>query len=329
MTTPPSQSRRYRQPIVFGLSPGPRQTSEGDTYKSTLQDSTKTKTSIRFKTHASALRALFPNDQYSLRGANSSSSTNATTDGDGDDDDDDLAYATYSLESLRNLSWLSGSGYDLLALYVENVTYTDSRGRRRQCTYNPLMIENFADPIMTGREELGVPKLFSDIDVDSTTDDDNTSIKATISWRGATWMEMRVDSLQQQQQQQHHPSLDSGDSNVTTCATATSPSPPQQSEGLLVHKYIPSSGGDINNGKPDADYDVLIHNDPGAETVKTTYLASPSDAKVVIHNLGSQKLPTLCNVVDGLSRIPILEIVDARMVEIKGMSDLSNLERLN
>ncbi|KAJ9631312.1 hypothetical protein H2204_008254 [Knufia peltigerae] len=304
MTTAPTL--RYRQPVVFGPSPGPRQNSQGDTYKSTLKDSTKTKTTVRFKTKASAIRALFPNEQYSLP----------------DTGDDDFAYATWSLESLRNLSWLSGSGYDLLALYVEDVMYTDSHsGRRRHCTYNPLMIENFADPIMTGREELGVPKLFSDIDiaVDETENASSLTLKATVSWRGSTWMELRVPSLRQQ----HRPSLDTSAKTDTPTKTT-----PPHCEGLLVHKYIPSSGGGVN-GKPDADYDVLIHNDPGAADIKTTSVADPSETKISIHNLGSQKLPTLCNVVDGLARIPILEIVDARMVEIQGMSDLSNLERLN
>ncbi|KAM6482937.1 hypothetical protein HDV62DRAFT_359765 [Trichoderma sp. SZMC 28011] len=48
------------------------------------------------------------------------------------------------------------------------------------------MLENLTDPIITGREELGVPKLYSDVDIE---ENDNTcSVK--ISWRGKVYEQL-------------------------------------------------------------------------------------------------------------------------------------------
>ncbi len=282
-------SLRYRQPTVFGPAPGPRQDAHGHAFTSTLKQSTISKTTIKFKTSASVLRNLFPNSNYSF------------------DNHSEIAQASFSIESLRNLAWLGWQGYDLLALYLHDVIYTDSHGRQRRGTYVPVMIENLADPIITGREELGVPKLFSDIDISRT----DTSVKVSVSWRGAQWATLEVEGLKAEQ----------------PATPAERDSNGSESEGLLVHKYIPSTGGD--GAQPDADYDVLILNVPNASAVKSISVAEPAGVSVQIHNLGSQKLPTLHTVVDGLARIPVLEIVEASVTELQGVSDLSNVERLS
>ena len=231
------------------------------------------------------LRNLFPNGQYSFQ------------------DTATVAIASFSLESLRNMAWLGGGGYDLLALYIHDICYKEANGRIRNGIYCPVMFENLADPILTGREELGVPKLFSDISISK----NESSGLVKVSWRGAQWAELEWKDMQK-------------DENASNGAPGIG-----TSEGLLVHKYIPSTGG----GKPDADYDILILNDPASSSIRSRYTAAAANVRLEIKDLGAKALPTLQPVIGRLAELPIYEIMGGTLTEYQGVSDLSNLERLN
>ena len=123
----------WRQPIVFGPLPGPRQDSFGRTHSQSLQSSTSTKRVIKFKTSATLLRNMFPNDRYSFAKP------------------DTVATASFSLESLENLEWLGGRGYDLFALYIHGVSYKLGDGQVLNGTYCPVMFENQTDPVSLSR----------------------------------------------------------------------------------------------------------------------------------------------------------------------------------
>jgi acetoacetate decarboxylase len=211
---------------------------------------------------------------------------------------DTVAYAAFTVESLRNLTWLSGGGYDLAALYVHGVLHKSSDGQVRKGSFCPVMLENLADPIITGREELGIPKLFSDIKINR----DETSYRAEISWRGAQWAVVELEHLQ--------PSTDGTEPN-------------NSDEGLFVHKYIPSADVD----KPDADYDAF-HPTDRVSAVHSTLVTDSSTAKLKFHDLGPRALPTLHPIAARLAELPVLEIVRATVTEYDGILDWSKQERL-
>ena len=273
--------QRWRNPLAFGLLPGPRQDAFGQSHAESLRQSTITKATIKLKTSATLLRNLFPNGQYSF------------------EKPDTVAVASLSLESLDKMAWLAGGGYDLLALYIHDVCYKQADGRIIKGTYCPVMIENLADPILTGREELGVPKLFSDIEISRT----ESSCLAKVSWRGAQWAELEWKDLRQD----------------STSAEGTQ----ESNEGLLVHKYIPSTGNS-NFGRADADYDVLIPNDREMSAVRSRFAACPADVRLEIKDLGWEKLPTLHPVVSRLAELPVFETLGAAVVEYQGVPDFSN-----
>ncbi len=89
------------------------------------------------------------------------------------------------------MAWLGGGGYTHLGLYVHGVQYVKKDGTTISGTYLPVLFENLTDPIVSGREELGMPKLFCDIE---TSDQDN-AYRVAASWRGAPFIELVLDGL--------------------------------------------------------------------------------------------------------------------------------------
>ncbi|KAK4069053.1 hypothetical protein Trihar35433_5632 [Trichoderma harzianum] len=105
---------------------------------------------------------------------------------------DTVAVASFSVETLSNMAWLAGgSGYNLLGFYIHDVRVEDQKGLQRKGTYCPVMLENLTDPIITGREELGVLKLYSDVDIEES--DNTCSVK--ISWRGNVYEQLSWQQL--------------------------------------------------------------------------------------------------------------------------------------
>src|ERR1700761_1716630 len=90
--------RFWRMPTAFGPMPGPRQDSSGQTFEAQLQRTMTTKATITIRTNAEYLKRLLPSESYSLTSI------------------DNLGTASFSVESFKDLAWLGGGGYDLLAL---------------------------------------------------------------------------------------------------------------------------------------------------------------------------------------------------------------------
>ncbi|MCJ1471568.1 hypothetical protein MMC13_000208 [Lambiella insularis] len=303
----------WRQPVVFGLMPGPRQDSSGIAYHPSSPASSVTATII-FRTSATLLRTLFPNSSYRF----------AKT--------DTVAVASFSVQTLKNLHWLAGGGYDLLGLYFHDVQYTTSTGEIVQGTYCPVMFENLADPILFGREELGFPKLFSDIAIDH--DDRSKGVsEARVSWRGAEWAKLSWKDLKKRPQEAVADvaaiERTTENSDRAQPVTHDSTDGQDQAQGLFVHKCVPVSDM-VDRGKhrADAEYDVFYLSYFGAKGTKTTKILKAAHADVNINDLGFQKLPTLHHIVKRLMEIPVFEVMVASIVEAEGIGDLLGARRL-
>lgn len=68
----------------------------------------------------------------------------------------------------RKVDWLAGRGYNLIAVNASAVY----QGKREELCghFTLVMWENLADPILTGRELQGIPKVFADISDHTITD---------------------------------------------------------------------------------------------------------------------------------------------------------------
>jgi len=276
----------YRQPSVFGPMPGPRQDFEGRSRITASANATFRTASIRFKTSRTLLKTLLPNSTYSFAGNGS------------------IAYATLSQTTLSRLDWLAGGGYNLIGLYIHGVQVKGANEEVTSGSYLPVLFEDLADPIISGREELGFPKVFSTIDVQTRED----SLDVTTSWRGATWGRMSLTGLHTEE---------------------TSDPSPSETPGLLVHRYMPGVGSE-HKGIPEAEYPVFVDSAKDAEAVRPRIkrVHKAQTGTFHIDALDWSQLPTLHHIVSRLAEVPVYEVVDARVVDGDGVADVASAHRI-
>ena len=189
-----SNPLRLRMPASFGPAMGPRQVPEGVTIDDAASHA-RTSLSAAFRAPAQSLRALLP-EGFDLRGE---------------------PLLVIELSYMREIEWLAGRGYNIAGVKIP-VTFR-GRSRRIDGMFFAILWESLADPILTGREELGVPKLYAEIA-------DPRIFKGrqvhTASWLGFNFMELEVSGL---------------------CEAVASDRPPfDPGEGVLQWKYFPKTG---------------------------------------------------------------------------------------
>ncbi|CAK4030377.1 FAD binding domain-containing [Lecanosticta acicola] len=279
-----------RMPIAFGPMPGPRQTHYGQARPGV--HSTFTTASIRFKTSRTLLQNLFPPGKAGYRFKDPAGT---------------IAYASFRQITFNKMDWLGGGGYSHLGLYIHGVEYTHPEtGKTVNGTYMPILFENLADPILSGREELGMPKVYSGIDVFRRGE---AGYHIRTSWQGVNWGSFSLSDLKLL------------DPSVSASAV------PDDGDGILVHRYMPSVGKE-NKAKAEADYacfDAFAETEPKPKVFKSWEAGS---AKLEIDGGDWASLPTLHHVVGRLAEIPIYEVVEARVVEGAGVSDVAGCTRV-
>jgi hypothetical protein len=286
-----NKSLLWRMPTSFGPMPGPRQDFNGrprDGTKSTFKT-----TSIKVKTSRTILQNLFPTEKLTFVSQ------------------DRVAHATFAVTQLSNLDWLGGRGYTHFGLYLHGVQYTKDNTTLIG-TYLPVLFENLADPIISGREELGFPKLFADLEIQS----DGEAWTLNASWMSSKFCSITLSSVEESSCGSDVPS---GESVVP------------QDEGLFVQKHFPSTGHRVDKeGQTDVSYTAFLSNDEDAKTVEKKYskISKARNADIKFDALDWQALPTLHHIVDRLQEIPIYEVIEAKVVEGTGVSDVRCARRL-
>ncbi|KAI5362805.1 Putative FAD-binding domain, acetoacetate decarboxylase, FAD/NAD(P)-binding domain superfamily [Septoria linicola] len=319
-----------RMPIAFGPMPGPRQDHYGRPRDGS--HSTFTTASIRFKTSRTALQNLFPPGRsgYSFSAPGT------------------IAYASFSQTTLINMAWLGGGGYNHLGLYIHGVTYTKPYSSSSSSittsttdpnsvsgTYMPILFESLADPIVSGREELGMPKLYSEIDLAI---QGKTSYHIKTHWRGAQWGSFTLSDLMEQDTNTANGSI-SGDS---------------VDKGIIVHRYMPAVGrefkgfaegqqqqqqrqsniptsskvGGEEGAGEGADYAVFDEFSQASPQPHVRRMWKAGRAKFEFEAGDWNNLPTLHHVVERLAELPVYEIMEAKVVEGLGVPDVSGAKRV-
>ena len=237
---------------------------------------------IDFKTSATLLQDLLPSPSYRFKSK------------------DTVAYASLRLQSYTNLRWLGGQGYHSLGFYIHGVEYVKSSGETTDGSYPAVIFEDCPESIVHGREELGLPVVFSQIDVQ----EDKDIVKAILNWRGIVWARLTWPALQKQHVATNGSTIINGNHDA---------------EKILVHKYTPA-----REKKEDLELDtscrVLLSQDSENDTLLSQQTCIGT-ATVSFDPLDSLKLPTLHHIVSRLNELPIFEIVEASVVESRGFSD--------
>ncbi|KAF4626548.1 hypothetical protein G7Y89_g11613 [Cudoniella acicularis] len=231
-----------------------------------------------------------------------------------------VAEATLTCTTLDKMEWLGGSGYDMTSLMLHGVRYTKKDGSSILGSFLTLMFENLADPILSGREEAGFPKLFCDIDVR----DEKGSFEVSASWRGQQFGKLAWEDLKESEDPNHAPEPETSETQTQSCAAGKEI---EKEKGVFVYRYIPRVG---ERGKPDDEYVVLAPppNRPAVSTALTRR-AVAQGARISFDARNWKELPTLHHTASRLAEIPVLEVVRAQIVESTGVDDLSAAFRLD
>lgn len=265
----------YRMPTHFGPSLGPRQGVENRRYSNT-DFPNDTSLQASFSADPEQIRRLLP-PGFSLRAP---------------------YVVNLGFSYITNITWLAGRGYNTFSVSVP-ATYQGSE----ETVHGELLLviwENHADPIITGREELGYAKIFCDIPPLQHIDE---RIICRASWDGFEFA-----------------SIDFG--NLHEIAADQLPSDPDDSKvsaGLLHYKYIPKTGCP---GEADVAYATLT---PAAwPNIKIENALLAETAKVTFNRGTWEQLPTLVNIVDTLASLTLGSCQSASLVNMRGGKDISD-----
>jgi hypothetical protein len=268
---------RYRMPAVFGPSPGPRQKVDGTPWKveETGNMNCQWMTVSYLTRRAQAEKILPPG--MALRGE---------------------PVVSVSLSFFKNLYWLAGRGYGIV--YVDlPVTYT-GKSETIAGAFCPVMWEGLADACLTGREELGFPKLFADIP-DLKVDLKAGTSAGDASWLGFRFFEIALQGLKEIADDKRLPGADGP---------------------ALHYKYSPRTSIGGREGS-DAAYVTTSQPLPGVAGTASPIKFEESNFKkwkgtggtVRWNRATFEQLPTTCHAVNGLADLDIVEYVGSEFVQ--------------
>ncbi len=269
------QYQRYRMPTHFGPSLGPRQGLEGRQF-SNLDSPHDTLIQAVFEAKPSELDTFLP------PGFHLCETSNITL---------TFCYST-------GVEWLAGRGYNTFGVSIPAVY----QGQKDIVRGNFLLIlwENMADPIITGREDLGFSKMYCEIPEPQFIGSD---VICRASWDGCQFASLELSDLQK----------------ISPDALPSS----SPSDGSLHYKYIPKTGVP---GEADIEYPVLTPSEnPNLNIVESRL------AKTAVGHFRSstwEELPTLVHIVNALSTLTLGNCLEATLLKTQGGKDLSDQRRL-
>lgn len=272
MTESSARVPRYRMPVVFGPAAGPRQKADG-----TLWTAEETGTmrqewaTVRFLGRREQLQGILP-PGFELRGE---------------------PVVAVQLGFWHDLYWLAGRGYGIVTVLIPTTYH--GRDETIDGDFMPVIWEGLADAVITGRDELGFPKLFADIpriDVDI----ERGTLRGSASWLGFPFFGMALTGLTEQP------------------VTGAGPQPP-----TLTYKYVPrtSVGG---QGGADIAHVTTGAPRPGAAAVAAVPPLSArswaGEGSFAFNRATFEQLPTTHAIVNGIAALDVVELRGATYTEV-------------
>jgi hypothetical protein len=256
---------RHRMPIVFGPTPGPRAGEFGQAFD--YSDAPRHITSVGFLTDGEALSRFLP--------------PFCELDGE--------PVVTVEHVVLDELAWLAGRSYSLLSVKYP-VVYRGPAETVRG-SFLSVLWENLADPIISGREELGFAKLYCELPTRTLAG----FRAASASWDGHTFLKMEVSNL---------------------CDSAPPPAAPV--DGVIHHRYLPQVG---SLGVAEVEQMVLSPTG-GVQVRRESY--QTGKGSIAFAPSTWEQLPTMHHIVNALASLPVLEVRTAYFERSRGAKDLSD-----
>ncbi len=261
----------YRMPTAFGPSVGPRQAPEGVVFDSTKSPK-KFCAYVSFRTDADLLKQMLP-EGFTLRGEPT---------------------VSFEFSYMTEIDWLAGRGYNMLAVRIPVRFQHGKSNTVVDGFFQPVIWENMAEPILSGREELGWSKVFAELPPPEKSDG---KIICRAEWMGFKFLELTLTDIRQ--------------SGSTAWTTAP----------VLHHKYIPATG---QWGEADVDYITMTPAGASHAKVQENGLA---DASLSLWTPTWQDMPTQHACVTLLARLPQYEHLQSGCYSTVGGKDLSDQVR--
>ncbi|MFT3864986.1 MAG: acetoacetate decarboxylase family protein [Solirubrobacterales bacterium] len=272
---------RYRMPVSFGPAIGPRQHPDGRTWE---REETGTMNSdwmkVSYRTDADLLRELLP-PGFSLRAE---------------------PIVSVSCAWFRNLYWLAGRGYGILSIDLP-VTY-EGASETIEGNFCPVIWEGMAEPVITGRDELGFPKLFADFtEIDF--DEGAGRASCSVSSMGHRFFDIRLAEMVEEEEPR--------------------PALPGSGGGpQLYYKYVPRTSPGVGAG---ADAAYATTGAPagvagaGAQNISFEgfeFRRWTAAGELSWTRATFEQLPLVFPIVNALADLTVAEYVDAEMVSFSG-----------
>ena len=254
--------RIYRMPTHFGPAPGPRQLPD-DVTVDPKRSPRRLSVAASFLTDPAMLEMHLPAG-FALAGE---------------------PVVTVEFHYMTDIDWLAGRGYTMIQVGWP-ATFV---GRRDRATGKFLAVvwENLADPIITGRDEIGHPKLYAEI---AEPRQWNGVQIGTAGWMGFRFLELEVAQL-------HDADPDRRGAG---------------SDGTLMLKYTPRTGA---WGETDLCQVTLT---PALDPDNCVERHQTGAGMVRFHKATWSALPTMHHVVNALAALPVIEARDGAVTLSRG-----------
>lgn len=264
----------FRMPYGFGPVTGPRRGPDGSGFEN-RETPRSTVISVSFETQREQLAELLP-ECFELG---------------------DKPFVTIAATYMQDLEWLAGRGYNTLGVFIPAVYRGETETARGP--FLSVLWENMADPIITGREELGYAKVFCSLPEPQLS---GTTAQCSANWEGFEFMSMQLDSLMQQE--------------------VSDASERRPFDGVLHYKYIPRTG---EWGEADVAYPVISPSETPNRRVVEHW---KGEGSVQWHRASWEDMPTQYTIVNRLADLEIVGFSNASMTKTTGGKDLKDQRRL-
>ncbi|EEY16502.1 FAD binding domain-containing protein [Verticillium alfalfae VaMs.102] len=291
-----------RGPVSFGPMPSPRQRHDGTPQP---PGGSTTVHNIRFSTSATYLKTLFPTPAFSFVSPGT------------------LAEASLVTLEFRDLSWLGGRGYNVCGFFIHGVQYEKESGNCVVGSFMVVMFEGAADPLVTGREELGVPKIFCNIDVARK----ERGVLVKCSWDGNVFIEIDLGAGSTTNGATTNGVSKPEDQDAQTPTNGAS-QPVQDAPTWFWYRCVPSVG---KKGVADAEYLVTQTHESAPEPSSLDVAAKKTwHESTMKFDRGTWKtLPTLHHVASTLADMPVYGIIASDTTEREGIESFSTVSRFD
>jgi hypothetical protein len=271
----------YRMPTHFGPACGPRQGPERRNQFLNQEAKSETRVvAISFLTNPEQLEELIP-EGVGLKL-------------------DREPVVTISVTYMKGLLWLAGRGYNMLGVTFPVIF----KGKKDlvKGSFLTVLWENLTDAIVTGREELGSPKVYAEIPEPRLYP---KMVHCTAGWLGFKFIDLTVGNLTP---------LPSRELKAATGLRGSG-------DGLIWYKYIPKTG---LWGTAEASYVTLTPMKSGGPPTRQE--GWKGEGKVQFHRATWEDMPTEHMIVNAFCDLVIKEYRGAYVLKTEGgkVDDLSD-----